>query len=36
MIGGTFSLTSTLNAGTEIKVRVPISATPPEEAARPS
>jgi PAS domain S-box-containing protein len=32
MVGGTFSLTSTLASGTEIKVRVPISATPPEEA----
>ena len=32
MVGGTFSLTSTLHSGTEIKVRVPLSATPPEEA----
>ena len=32
MVGGTFSLTSTLHAGTEIKVRVPLSANPPEAA----
>jgi PAS domain S-box-containing protein len=32
MVGGTFSLTSTLHAGTEIKVRVPLSANPQEAA----
>jgi PAS domain S-box-containing protein len=36
MVGGTFSLTSALDAGTEIKIRVPISATPPKEAAASS
>jgi PAS domain S-box-containing protein len=30
MVGGTFSLASTLRSGTEINVRVPINAEPPE------
>jgi signal transduction histidine kinase len=30
MVGGTFVIASTLRAGTEIKVRIPIGASPPE------
>ena len=33
MVGGTFSLNSTLRSGTEIKVRIPIGAAPPENTA---
>ena len=32
MVGGTFSLASTLRSGTEIKVRIPIAAAAPEGA----
>jgi PAS domain S-box-containing protein len=33
MVGGTFSLNSTLRSGTEIKVRIPIGAAPPANTA---
>ena len=33
MVGGTFSLNSTLRSGTEIKVRIPIGPAPPENTA---
>jgi PAS domain S-box-containing protein len=36
MVGGTFSLASTLRSGTEIKVRIPIAAAAPEDAPESS
>jgi signal transduction histidine kinase len=35
MVGGTFEITSTLRSGTEIQVRIPLGAAPPESDQDP-